>query len=71
MKHPLSEKEIVSASNRPDLRKRKEGILVHDEGFTGWGRIRRLNAYKGTLREGDFHHEYSRFADLSEVEEER
>ena len=66
----LSSKEVVSATNRPDLRKRKEGILFHDEGPTGWGRIRRLNEYKGSLREGDFHHEYGRFADPSEVEEE-
>ncbi len=65
----LSGKEIVSAKNRPDRRKRKEGILFHDEGQTGWGRIRQLGKYKGNLREGDFHHEYKRFADPSEVEE--
>jgi hypothetical protein len=59
---PLSEKEVVSAYNRPDLRKRKEGVLFHDEGQTGWGRIRRLNQYKGSLKEANFHHEYERFA---------
>ncbi len=65
----LSSKEVVSAKNRPDLRKRKEGVLFHDEGPTGWGRIRELGAYKGTLREGDFHHLYSKFAGPGEEEE--
>jgi hypothetical protein len=37
MSERLTQREVVSAKNRPDLRKRKEGILVHDAGFSGPG----------------------------------
>jgi hypothetical protein len=66
---PLSEKEVVSANNRPDLRPRKKGVLVHDDGFTGPGRIRQLGKYKGSLSETNFRHEYSRFAGPGEEED--
>jgi hypothetical protein len=68
---PLSENEMVpQKSNRPPLRKRKEGILVHDTGFSGPGRIRQLGDYKGELREGDFHHRYELFAGPGEEEDD-
>lgn len=56
MSEGLTQREVVSAKNRPDLRKRKEGILFHDEGATGWGRIRELGDYKHGIKEGNFDH---------------
>jgi hypothetical protein len=58
---PLSDKAVIEVENRPPIRRRKTGILVHDDGFSGPGRIRQLGAYKGTLREADFHHLHGRF----------
>jgi hypothetical protein len=45
---------VIKATNRPDLRGRRLGILFHDAGPSGWGRIRRLGAYKGARSEKSF-----------------
>jgi hypothetical protein len=53
-----------TAKNRPDMKARQPGeILLHDAGSTGWGRIRRLEDYKGTTSETSFAHLHNRFFD--------
>ena len=69
MKHPLSKKEVVESKNRPPTRKRKPGILVHDAGFSGPGRIRELGDYKADLREQDFHHRYELFTEEGDTDD--
>jgi hypothetical protein len=57
-------KRVVRAGNRPDIRDdRPKGVLFSTEGSTWWGRIRRLGAYKGNKKEGDFSHLHDKFAD--------
>jgi hypothetical protein len=42
------------SKNRPPIKPRKAGILFHDTGSTGWGRIRKLGDYKGSRSEKNF-----------------
>jgi hypothetical protein len=56
-------RRVVRAGNRPDVIRRDEGVLFHNTGSTGWGRIRRLGDYKGNRKEGDFSHLHNKFAD--------
>jgi hypothetical protein len=59
---PLTKNEMVPAmKNRPPIRRRRDGILVHDAGFSGPGCRRELGAYKGNLSEMDFENQHSRF----------
>jgi hypothetical protein len=55
-------------ANRPDIRDDiPQGVLFSEVGQTGWGRRRDLGDYKGTKKEGDFSHLYSKFADQEDV----
>jgi hypothetical protein len=56
-------RRVVRAGNRPDVIRRDEGVLFHNTGSTGWGRIRRLGDYKGTMKEGDFSHLHDKFTE--------
>jgi hypothetical protein len=48
--------------NRPDMRDLiPKGVMFHETGSTGWGRIRRLGDYKGNKKEGDFSHLHEKF----------
>jgi hypothetical protein len=59
---PLTKNEMVPAKkNRPPMRRRRDGILVHDSGFSGPGRRRELGNYKANLSETDFENQHSRF----------
>jgi hypothetical protein len=49
-------RRVVRAQNRPDLIRRDEGVLFHNTGSTGWGRIRRLGDYEGNKSERNFNH---------------
>jgi hypothetical protein len=54
-------KREVRAQNRPDRRRRDEGVLFHNTGSTGWRRRRNLGDYKGNKKEGDFSHLHEKF----------
>ena len=56
-------KRAGRAANRPDIRRRDGGVLFHNTGPTGWGRIRRLGDYKGNKKEGDFSHLHDKFTE--------
>jgi hypothetical protein len=52
----------MKQKNRPDIRDdRPKGVLFGEVGSTGWRRRRDLGNYKGTKKEGDFHHLHGRF----------
>ncbi len=59
---PLTKNEAVpQKKNRPPMRRRRPGILVHDDGFSGPGRRRELGAYKANLSETNFANQHGHF----------
>jgi hypothetical protein len=54
-------KREVRAQNRPDIRRRDEGVLFHNTGSSGWNRRRDLGDYKGNKKECDFSHLHEKF----------
>jgi hypothetical protein len=63
-------KRVVRAANRPDSRRRDEGVLFHDTGSTGWGRKRDLRGHKKGKSEHNFADQHDRFFDPAVDEEE-
>jgi hypothetical protein len=54
--------------NRPDIKdERPKGAMFHEQGSTGFDRVRNIHDHKGEKSEKDFHHLYTKFThDLPE-----
>jgi hypothetical protein len=55
-------KREVRAQNRPDIRRRDEGVLFHNTGSSGWNRRRDLGDYLKGRSEHNFRDQHDRFA---------
>ena len=59
-----NERLVIKSKNRPDISMQiPKGVMFHETGSTGWGRIRRLSGYKGNKKEGDFSHLHAKFTE--------
>jgi hypothetical protein len=57
-----NERLVIKSKNRPDMSMQiPKGVMFHETGSTGWGRIRRLGDYRGNKKEGDFSHLHDKF----------
>jgi hypothetical protein len=59
----IEKRRAVRTANRPDIRPRNQGVLFHNTGATGWGRIRHLGDYKQGRSEHDFRDQHDRFTE--------